>query len=273
MLSSALAKQLDSPIVRTENKRFPDGEKYVRILEPLDDEEVILVSNTYPDEMIVETLLLCDAIEEFNYRKLTLVIPYFGYARQDKKFNDGEPISARALVRAVEVYPDLVLTVDIHTDSIIDWFETSEARNVCGANDMARKLKEIGVDFVVSPDEGRMKTAEKVGKSVGVPSDYLVKERIDGNTVKVEPKSIAVAGKRVAIIDDIISTGGTIVTAASELKKHGASQVIAACTHGLFASNAIDRLSKCCDMIISSDTIENNKTAFSVAPAIAKEIA
>ena len=271
-LSSALSNELDATLTKTEIKRFPDGEKYVRLLEPLDNEEVILVSNTYPDDRVVETLLLCDAIEEYEYKKFTLVIPYFGYARQDKKFNPGEPISARAIVRAMEVYPDKVLTVDIHADSIIDWFETTEAENVGGTYEMAKKLKEIGVDFVVSPDEGRIATAEKVGKGVGVPSDYLVKDRIDDHTVKIEPKSIAVAGKTVAIVDDIISTGGTIITAASELKRLGATKVIAACTHGLFANNALERLAKCCDMVISSDTLENQTTAFSVAPAVAQHI-
>lgn len=271
-LSSALANELNAVFVKVEIKRFPDGEKYVRILETLDDDDVILVSNTYPDDRVVETLLLCDAIEEFNYRKFTLVIPYFGYARQDKKFNSGEPISARAIVRAMEVYPDKVLTVDIHADSIIEWFEATEAENVSGSHEIAKKLREIGVDFIVSPDEGRIDTAEKIGKAVGVPSDYLVKERLDGNTVKIEPKSIAVRGKRVAIVDDIISTGGTIATAASELKRLGASKVIAACTHGLFAGNALEKLSNCCDMVISSDTLENQTTAFSVAPAIVPHI-
>lgn len=271
-LSASLAKELGAPLAKTEVKRFPDGEGYVRIFDPLDGQEVVLVSNTFPDEKIVETMLFCDAIEEYEYKRFTLVIPYFGYSRQDKKFNPGEPISARAMVRALEVYPDEVVTVDIHADSTIEWFETCEAVNVSGTPEMAGKLREMGVDFVVSPDEGRIRTAEAVGKAVGVPSDYLVKERIDGTTVKVEPKHIAVAGKRVAIVDDIISTGGTIINASSELKKLGAREVIAACTHGLFAGNALSRLATCCDKVISSDTIENQTTSFSVASAIAREL-
>jgi len=271
-LSASLANELGATLARTEIKRFPDGEGYVRILDSLDGQEVVLVSNTHPDVKIIETLLFCDAIEEFQYEKFTMVIPYFGYSRQDKKFNPGEPISARAMVSALEMYPDKVLTVDIHADSTVELFEACEAANVSGVTEMAGKLKEIGVDFVVSPDEGRMKTAELVSKGVGVPSDYLVKERIDGNTVKIEPKSIDVAGKRVAIVDDIISTGGTIITAASELKRLGAGTVIAACTHGLFANDALNRLRPCCDRVLSSDTIENATTAFSVAPAIARTL-
>jgi ribose-phosphate pyrophosphokinase len=271
-LSASLANELGATLAKTDIKRFPDGEGYVRVLDQLDGQDVVLVSNTYPDEKMIETLLLCDAIEEFEYKRFTLVIPYFGYSRQDKQFNPGEPISARAMVRALEVYPDMVLTVDIHADSTIEWFETCDAKNVSGHLEIANKLKEIGVDFIVSPDEGRIKTAEKVSKGVGVPSDYLVKDRIDGNIVRIEPKHIDVSGKRVAIVDDIISTGGTIIKASNELKKLGAASVIAACTHGLFANNALDRLNMCCDNVISSDTLENQTTAFSVAPAIAREI-
>ena len=272
-LSASLANELGATLAKTDIKRFPDGEGYVRVLDPLDGQDVVLVSNTYPDEKMIETLLLCDAIEEFEYKRFTLVIPYFGYSRQDKQFNPGEPISARAMVRALEVYPDMVLTVDIHADSTIEWFETCDAKNVSAHLEIANKLKEIGVDFIVSPDEGRIRTAEKVSKDVGVPCDYLVKDRIDGNIVRMEPKSIDVSGKRVAIVDDIISTGGTIIKASNELKKLGAASVIAACTHGLFANNALDRLGMCCDNVISSDTIENQTTVFSVAPAIAREIA
>jgi ribose-phosphate pyrophosphokinase len=272
MLSASLAKELNAKLAETEIKRFPDGEGYVRILEDLEGQDVVLVSNTHPDVKIVETMLFCDAIEEYEYNSFNLVIPYFGYSRQDKKFLPGEPVSARAMVRSLEVYPDKVITVDIHADSTIEWFEACEASNVSGSPEMAGKLKEMGVDFVVSPDEGRMRTAEIVGKAVGVPSDYLVKERIDGSTVKIEPKSIDIAGKRVAIVDDIISTGGTILNASSEMKKLGAKTVIAACTHGLFANNALSRLSGCCDIVISSDTIENQTTAYSVAPAIAREL-
>lgn len=271
-LTNELANELKAARGRTEIKRFPDGEGYVRVLDALDGRDVVLVSNTFPDEKIVETLLICDAIEEFEYKRFTLVIPYFGYSRQDKKFNPGEPISARAMARSLEVYPDEVITVDIHAESTIDWFEACDAKNVSGIQEIAEKLKEIGVDFIVSPDEGRIKMAEKVASAVGVSSDYLVKERIDGNIVRIEPKSIDVAHMRVAIVDDIISTGGTIIKASNELKKLGAASVIAACTHGLFANNALDRLNMCCDNIISSDTLENQTTAYSVAPAIAREL-
>jgi len=272
MLSKALASRLNAELAKMEVKRFPDDEGYVRILSSLDGKDVLLVSNTYPDEKMVETLLLCDAIREFNSKSLTMVIPYFGYARQDKKFNEGEPISARAIATALDNYPERVLVVDIHAESVLDHFRSASALNVSAAGEIAGKLKDLGVDFVLSPDKGRIATAEKVGETIEVPSDYLVKERIDGMTVKMEPKNIDVSGKRVAIVDDIISTGGTIVNASNELKRLGAGTVIAACTHGLFARNALDRLAECCDKVISSDTLENPTSEFTVAPAIARAL-
>lgn len=271
-LSAALAEQTGAILGEIESRRFPDNEGYVRILTPLDDQEVVAVSNTYPDERLVETLMICDAVSEFDYNSFTLVIPYYGYARQDKKFQPGEPISARAFARALEIYPDRFISVEIHADSILEWFEEAQAVNVSAVREMAEKLKEVGVDFVLSPDRGRISTAERVGELTGLPSDYLVKERIDGGTVRMEPKALDVRDKRVAIVDDIISTGGTIVNAAKELKRLGAGRVIALCTHGLFAANALERLSECCDLVVSSDTLENPTTAFSVAPAVAREL-
>jgi ribose-phosphate pyrophosphokinase len=272
ILSAALAEQTSAILGEVEQKRFPDNEGYVRIRSPLDGQDVVVVSNTYPDERLVETLMICDAVSEFDYSSFVLVVPYYGYARQDKKFDSGEPISARAFARALEIYPDKLLTVDIHAVSILEWFESAQAVNVSAAAEMAGKLKEIGVDFVLSPDRGRISTAKRIGELTGLPSDYLVKERIDGNTVRMDPKALDVRDKRVAVVDDIISTGGTIVNAANELKRLGASRVVAACTHGLFASNALDRLSDCCDLVVSSDTLENPTTAFSVAPSLAREL-
>jgi ribose-phosphate pyrophosphokinase len=124
--------------------------------------------------------------------------------------------------------------------------------------------------MILSPDEGRWDNAKRIADVVGCEADYLVKERLDGETVKMTPKSLDVKGKYVAIVDDIISTGNTIVKAAEQLKKQGAKKIAAACTHAVFANNALDRLRRVCDEIYSTDTIENETTAVSVAPQIAK---
>jgi len=269
-LSKELAKSLRSKLARVEVKRFPDNECYVRIDDDLSDEDVFLVQTSWPDNNIVELLLLQDAIKEFEPSSLTTVVPYFGYARQDKQFKPGEPISARAIARAIQMNTDELITVDVHAPSVIDWFDDISAHNVAAYPQIGKHLKGKGIELILSPDEGRADNAKRVADVVNCESDYLVKERLDGDNVKMTPKKLDVKGKKVAIVDDIISTGGTIVKAAEQLKKQGTAKIFAVCTHGVFAGNAIPRLEAVCDEVCTTDTIENPKTCITVAPEIAR---
>ena len=270
LLSKELAKSLKAKLAKVEIKRFPDDECYVRIDEDLDGEDVFLVQTAWPDRNIVELFLLQDAIRELDVSSLTTVAPYFGYARQDKQFKPGEPISARALARLIQLQTDEFITVDVHAPSVIDWFDNVSAKNVHAYPSIGRHLKGKGVQLVLSPDEGRADNAKRVADVIGCEADFLVKERIDGETVEMTPKSLGVKGKKVAIVDDIISTGGTIAKAAEQLRKQGAAKILAVCTHGVFAKDGLSRLKRVCDEICSTDTIENPTTCISVAPEIAK---
>ena len=270
LLSKELAKVLKAKLAKTEIKRFPDDECYVRIDEDLDGEDVIVVQTTWPDKNIVELFLLQDAVRQFDVSSLTTVAPYFGYARQDKQFKPGEPISARALARLIQIQTDEFLTVDVHAPSVIDWFDKATARNIHAYPAIGRHLKAKGIELVLSPDEGRAENAKRVADVVGCDADFLVKERLDGETVEMAPKTLEVKGKKVAIVDDIISTGGTIAKAAEQLKKQGAAKIIAACTHGVFAKDGLSKLKEICDEVCATDTIENPATCISVAAEIAK---
>jgi len=269
-LSKELAKSLKAKLAKVEIKRFPDDECYVRVDEELADEDVFLVQTSWPDRNIVELLLLQDAIKEFDVSSLTTVVPYFGYARQEKQFKPGEPISARALARMIQLNTDEFITVDVHALSVIDWFEGIPAKNVAAYPQIGRHLKNKGIELILSPDEGRASNAKRVADVVNCEADYLVKERLDGDTVRMTPKSLGVKGKKVAIVDDIISTGGTIVKAAEQLKMQGAAKILAVCTHGVFADDAIPKLEAVCDEVCTTDTIENPKTCMTVAPEIAR---
>ena len=270
LLSKELAKSLRAKLAKVEMKRFPDDECYVRIDEDLDDQEVFLVQTAWPDRNIVELFLLQDAIKEFDVDSLTTVVPYFGYARQDKQFKTGEAISARAIARLIQLNTDEFITVDVHAPSVIDWFEGKTAKNVAAYPEIGRFLKGKEIELVLSPDEGRADNAKRVADVVNCEADFLVKERLDGETVKMIPKRLDANGKKVAIVDDIISTGGTIVKAAEQLRKQGASKIYAVCTHGVFAGNAIPKLDAVCDDVYTTDTIENPRTCMSVAPQIAR---
>jgi len=128
------------------------------------------------------------------------------------------------------------------------------------------------VDLVLSPDEGAIDRARDVAKVIGVESDYLEKTRLSGEIVRMAPKSIDAQGKNALIVDDIISTGGTIEAAANQLKIQGARSVTAVCTHGLFTKNALERLRQCCNAVYATNTIENEVSVISVAPQIAKAL-
>lgn len=269
-LSKELAKCLKAKLAKVEIKRFPDDECYVRIDDDLADEDVFIVQTSWPDKNIIELLLLQDAVKEFEVSSLTTVVPYFGYARQDKQFKPGEPISARALARIIQMNTDEFITVDIHAPTVIDWFDNISAHNVAAYPQIGKHLKGKGIELILSPDEGRADNAKRVADVVNCEADYLVKERLDGETVKMTPKKLGVKGRKVAIVDDIISTGGTIVKAAEQLKKQGAAKIFAVCTHGVFAANAIPRLEAVCDEVCTTDTIENPKTCITVAPEIAR---
>jgi len=250
---------------------FPDGERYVRLLGPVAGEHVVLVQTTHPDPMIVELLLLADAIRDAGARRVTAVVPYFGYGRQDKRFLDGEPISAKTIAKHIAVDCDELLTMAIPADpEILKTFPlpTSE---VSGMPAIGRYLKTAKVDVLLAPDEGALRLAKEASAVAGVPFDFLVKERIDSYTVTIEPKALAVKGKSVGIVDDVISTGGTIATAAQELRAQGARRVIAACVHGLFVGKAEANL-KACDEVIATDTVLSPHTKVSVAPEFAAAI-
>lgn len=269
-LSKELARSLRARLAKVETRRFPDDECYVRIEDDLSDEDVFIVQTTWPDRNIIELFLLQDAVREFDVSSLTTVVPYFGYARQDKQFKPGEPISARAIARLIQANTDEFITVDVHAESVIDWFDSIPARNVSAYREVGKYLRGIGIELVLSPDEGRAENAKRVAEVANCDSDYLVKERIDGETVTMAPKKLDASGRKVAIVDDIISTGGTIVKAAEQLRAQGAAKIYAVCTHGVFAGNAIPRLEAVCDGICTTDTIENPKACISVAPEIAR---
>ena len=271
-LAKELADCLDADLVSVEVSRFPDDECYVRIDGSLVGEEVVIVQTSWPDRNIIELLLLQDAVADLNPGSITTVVPYFGYARQDKRFKDGEPISARALARAMTGKSAKLVTVDVHAASVLSWFDDVEARNVSAHAEIGSFLKKRGAELVLSPDEGRWENAKRVADVVGCEADFLVKERLDGETVKMVPKSIDASGKKVAIVDDIISTGGTIIKASEQLRSQGADVIMAVCTHGVFAGGAVPKLKAVCDEVYSTDTIENPTTAITVAPQIARSL-
>jgi len=271
-LASRLASQLDATLVTPDHQLFPDGEVYVRLDADLSGEHVVLVQTTYPTPAMVELFLLQDAVQQAGAAHVDVVVPYYAYSRQDQVFKPGEVVSARVVAEIISARADRVFTVDPHKAHILDFFSVP-AHSVTAIPALAAHMHDLGVDTVLAPDKGALDRAAAAAKAMGAAFDHMEKTRLSGTEVRMAAKTLDVAGHTVAIVDDMIASGGTIATAAAELKRQGAAKVVAACTHGLFISGAVDRLKKAgCDEVFCADTIENAQADVSAAAALAAAI-
>jgi len=275
--STALAERIsrelgNAPFGIPFMKRFPDGEIYLRVGGRLEGDDVVVVQSTRTDQDLLELLLLEDAVRESGARRTFVVVPYFGYARQDRRFFPGEPVSARALCRHVELDADAVITVDLHSSQTLSHF-SKPAFEASGIPALARLLRERPVDLLVSPDKGGTDRAKRMAQALDRPWFALDKKRIDSDHVELSlppAPSPELAGKHVVLVDDVITTGGTIVEAARLLQRQGVRAVTAACTHGLFLRDAFERIKAVTDEVLSTDTLLNPAEKGSVAPDVAQ---
>jgi ribose-phosphate pyrophosphokinase len=269
ILAARIAGALNTSIVDVKFSRFPDGELYLAAGE-LDDETVIVGSVTDSDAL-VQLLLLIDACEgSRNY----LVLPYMGYARQDKRFRRGEPISARAVARVFGRGAENCITVNIHESAVLKYFDVPTT-NLSLAKDMGDYIMKMGLSnpLILAPDDGALAFAQDVACVGGWDCDHLEKTRLSGVEVKMAPKKLCAASRSVVIVDDIISTGGTIATATNMLYQQGATEVYAACVHGVLIGGAYVHLKASgIREVFCSDTIERGCSRISAADRIAAAI-
>ena len=293
-VAEALAPLLGMQYIELVTRRFPDSEGYVRIpedaIEAIRAEPVVLVSNTYPDSGILQTILLLEAIGDVRKGDLKnlkgvepqnmpdvgagiyLAIPYYGYSRQDKRFSKGEVISAKVIADLFARSCDGMAILDLHDPAVLEDMDFP-VKFVSAMPEVADRLANVvKPDFILSPDKGAISRATEVANLIGCEFSYLEKTRIDAHTIEHTPKDLDVNGKVVAIVDDMISTGGTICRASDALRRQGAKEVHAACTHGLFTGGAISRLANHVDGVHSTDSLPNPRAVVSSAPALARGI-
>ena len=269
VLGSKVAKTLDLQFVYSQFKAFPDGELYLKT--GTLDGETLLISSTADNQSLVQLLLMIDACDTSD---VTLVLPYMGYARQDKRFSDGEPVSSRAIARALSAGVSRVITVNIHEPSVLSHFQVP-AVDISLAPEMARWIAHLGCDdpLILAPDKGAAVFAAEIASHGKWETDHLLKTRLSGEEVRIAPSSMDVKGRDIVITDDIISTGGTLATAAGMLKDGGARSVHAACVHGVFASGGFARLAAAgLATVAASDTIESAASAYTAAEIIAEAV-
>ena len=267
-IAAALADELDEPLSAVEYDRFADGEMLVRI--PDADERAIVVASTVSDGAHVELLQLQDAARE-RAEEVVTVLPYMGYGRQDKTFEAGQPVSARAMARAISTGTDRVVTVNPHEEIVCDFFEVP-CTAVDAAGRLAEPLSELSEPLFLSPDSGAIELAETVREAYGSgETDYFEKVRHSDTDVEIQPSDADTTGRDVVLVDDIIATGSTMSTAISQLSTP--DRVFVTCVHPILASNARSKLATAgVDAVYGTDTVERAVSSVSVAPAIAEEL-
>lgn len=269
LLACRIAREMGIAPSLVEFRRFPDGEAYTRILDDIEG-SVAIIQNTLTDPDFVALLQLIDACS--GAEKVNVVIPYMGYARQDRQFKSGEPVSIRAMARAISA--DSVFTINIHDEDSMQYFGTG-ATNLNAAPLLGQYIASLKLSdpVLIAPDDGALYLAKSAAGDLGIDFDYLEKTRHSGDTVTVHPRELDVGDRDVVIIDDIISTGGTVAEAAALLKQQGALDVYVAAVHAVLAGNAVLRLfSAGIRDIIATDTIDGGSGCVSIAPLVARAL-
>lgn len=282
-LAEAVCAHLGIPLGQVEHKRFSDGEAFVRINENIRGADVFILQPTnQPDSNLIELLLMLDAARRASADRITAVVPYFGYARQDRKDQPRVALTAKLIANLiVAAGANRVLTMDLHADQIQGFFDIPVDHLYASpiAVNRFRRMK-FNDPMVVSPDMGGVKTARWFARKLGSAIEMAVidKRRPRANANEVMNIIGDVRGRTCIIVDDMIDTAGTIVKGAQALLEAGAEAVHASCTHAVLSGNAVERLrnSDICSTLIT-DTILHSITGpkittLTVAPLIADAI-
>ena len=283
-LASEVAKYLKVKLTPVEIQRFSDGEIYVRILESVRGSDVYVIQPTSTDANLnlMELLIMIDALKRASPQRITAVIPYFGYSRQDKKIKAREPITAKLVAKLIEAAGvDRVMTFELHVPQVQGFFDIPSDNldliPIYANNIMSKKLKNL---VFVAPDVGSAARTRAFARVLHVPIAIIDKRRPKPGVAKVEHVIGDVKDKTCLLFDDIIDTAGSITEAASILKKYGAKEIYAMATHPVLSGPAIKRLEKSSiKEIFVTNTIELTKKkkikkikVFSVAPLLSETI-
>jgi len=283
-LARSIASHLNLNLGRAVVGQFKNGETRVQLEENVRGSDVFVIQTltTPVDHHLMELLIMIDALRRSSAQRVTAVIPYYGYAKQEKKTSGREPISAKLVANLITTAgAHRVLTMDLHAPAIEGFFDIPvdhlQAGPLLAEHFRTRNLKNV---VVVSPDAGGVGRANKFRERIGASLAIIAKQRPEPDVSEVVEMVGDVSGKRAVIFDDMISTGGTLVEAAKTLIERGAISVIACATHGIFAGNAVQLIGdSVMEEVMVTDTIPAPPeagaariTQMSVAPLFAEAI-
>ena len=280
-LASKVAQELHLKSGSLDVRRFPDGEKYLRVVDDVKNQNVAVIQSIHhtPDELLFEYLLLVDTLKDLGASRVTAFIPYFAYARQDERFKPGEALSFRTVTKLMEtVGTDEIYTIDMHQHRVL---KSSEVFKIPSHNlsampllaDYAKETGEVQKPLVIGPDAEAERWAKIAADRLGTDYDVFEKKRLGDDHVEIRTRRANAKGRDVLMVDDIISTGGTIVEASKILLSQGANKVAVACTHPILAPGALEKIQEAGVVsVVGTDTVPSPISRVSVAPLIASEI-
>ncbi len=285
-LAEAISAYLNVGLTKCEVRRFADMEVFVEIEENVRGEDVFVIQSTsFPaNDNLMELLITLDALRRGSARRITAVLPYFGYARQDRKPGPRTPISAKLVANMItQAGADRVLTLDLHALQIQGFFDIP-TDNLFAAPVMVKDIKEhydIEKLMVVSPDVGGVVRARDLAKRIDAPLAIVDKRREQPGESEVMNVIGDVAGRDCVRVDDIVDSGGTLCNAADALLEHGANAVSAYITHGVLSGSAVERITSSSlttvaitDSILATEPVQQarNIRAISIAPLLGEAI-
>ena len=259
-LTKAVCDYLEVPLGGAKIEKFPDGEKIIRIEDDVRGRDCFVIQSTCSpvDENLVELLIYLDCLKRASANRVTAVIPYFGYARQDRKDEGRVPITAKLVANVITAAgADRILAIDLHAQQLQGFFDIP-VDHLTGELVLSKYFRDKKIEnlTVVSPDVGNIKIASRYASHLGGDLAIVHKRRLSGSQVQAQELIGNVEGRNVLMCDDMITTAGTICSAAALVKERGARKIWVGATHGVFAPGAVEKLSKApVDEVVVTDTI------------------
>jgi ribose-phosphate pyrophosphokinase len=273
-LAKKVARKIKAKFVGIEHKKFPDGESYVRLKKSISREDVVILQTLYPqNDSVVELFFLLDLINELQPKSITLVIPYFAYARQHKRYRKWEAVSSKTLAKLIQCFRvNKLITFDLHSKDVLNFFEIPTV-HLTAAELIAEYFlkKNLKRPFVLIPDQEREEMAKIAARVLNCDYSFLKKyrSRITGEIKTKIWKDFDIEGKDVILLDDIISTGKTMLNAIKIVKRKKARSIFVSCVHYIPSKIYKKFLAIGVKEIVATNTISSEISKIDIAPLIA----